>query len=55
MDLTVEFVSQNIVIQENFVEFQDIKNFTFFEAKGVGHAKGICQAICQKACKGNYM
>ena len=36
MDFTVEFVLRNLVTQSNFVEFQDGRNFTFFEATGVG-------------------
>ena len=36
MDFTVEFVSQNLVTQSNFVEFQDGWDFTFFEAPSVG-------------------
>ena len=35
MDLTIEFISQNLVTQVNFVEFRDSRNFTFFEAMGV--------------------
>ena len=35
MDFIIEFVSQNLVTQSNFVEFQDGWNFTFFEAPGV--------------------
>ena len=36
MDLIFGFFMQNLVLQENFVEFQDSRNFTFFEAIGVG-------------------
>ena len=36
MDLTVGFISQNLVAQANFVEFRDSQNFMFFEASGVG-------------------
>ena len=35
-NLTVGFISQNLVAQANFVEFRDSKNFTFFEVLGVG-------------------
>ena len=35
MDLIVGFVLQNLVAQENFIEFRDSENFTFFEASGV--------------------
>ena len=34
-DHTVEFVSQNLVNQQNFVEFRDGRNFTYFEASGI--------------------
>ena len=36
MDLTIGFVSLNLVDQANFIEFRDSQNFTFFEASGVG-------------------
>ena len=35
MDFTVGIVSQNLVIQPNFVGFRDNRNFTFFEALSV--------------------
>ena len=35
-DLTIGFVSRNLVAQVNFVEFRYSQNFTFFEASGVG-------------------
>ena len=31
-DFIVGFVSKNLVVQANFVEFRDNKNFIFFEA-----------------------
>ena len=34
MDFVVEFVPRNLVTLSNFIEFQDIRNFTFFEASG---------------------
>ena len=34
MNLTVDFVSRNLVTHENFVEFRDSQNFTFFENVG---------------------
>ena len=36
MDLTIEFVSRNLVTKVNFVEFRDNQNFTFFKVMGVG-------------------
>ena len=39
MDLTVGIVSRNLVTTSNFVEFRDSRNFTFFEAPGVGCCK----------------
>ena len=36
MDFTVGIVSRNLAITSNFVEFQDSRNFMFFEAPGVG-------------------
>ena len=33
MDPTVGFVLQNLVNQQNFVEFLDGRNFTYFEVK----------------------
>ena len=35
MDFTVGIVSRNLATTTNFVEFQDSRNFTFFEAPGV--------------------
>ena len=39
MDFTVEIVSRNLANTLNFVEFQDSRNFTFFEAPGIGCRK----------------
>ena len=36
MDFTVRIVSRNLATTSNFVEFRDNRNFTFFEAPGVG-------------------
>ena len=35
MNFIVGIVLRNLVTQLNFVEFQDSRNFTFFEASGV--------------------
>ena len=35
MDLTIEFVSRNLVTSSNFVGLRDSRDFTFFEASGV--------------------
>ena len=35
MDFTVGIVSRNLDITSNFIEFQDSRNFMFFEALGV--------------------
>ena len=35
MDITVDFISRNLVTHTNFVKFRDIQNFTFFEATSV--------------------
>ena len=43
MDFTVGIVSQNLVTMSNFVEFRDNRNFTFFEAPGVGCRKTACE------------
>ena len=37
MDLIVGYVMKNLVAKANFVEFRDSRNFTFFEATGVGN------------------
>ena len=39
MDFTVGIISRNLVTTSNFVEFRDSRNFTFFEAPGVGSRK----------------
>ena len=36
MDFTVGIFSRNLDTTSNFVEFRDNRNFTFFEAPGVG-------------------
>ena len=41
MDFTVGIVSRNLATTLNFVEFRDSRNFTFFEAPGVGCPKTI--------------
>ena len=45
MNLTVEFVSQNLVTQVNFVELRNNWNFTFFETTSVG-----CRVTHDKPC-----
>ena len=35
MDHTIECVSRNLANQQNFVEFQEGRNFTYFEASSV--------------------
>ena len=39
MDFIVGIVSLNLATTSNFVELQDSRNFTFFEAPGVGCRK----------------
>ena len=39
MDFTIGIVSRNLASTSNFVEFRDSRNFTFFEAPGVGCLK----------------
>ena len=39
MDFTVGIILRNLATTSNFVEFRDIRNFTFFEAPGVGCSK----------------
>ena len=34
-DFTVGIVSRNLATTTNFIEFRDIRNFTFFKAPGV--------------------
>ena len=36
MNFTIGIVLKNLATTSNFVEFQDSRNFTFFEAPGVG-------------------
>ena len=36
MDVSVEFVSRNLATTSNFVGFRGGRDFTFFEAWGVG-------------------
>ena len=43
MDFTVGIVSRNLATTSNFVEFRDNRNFTFFEAPGVGCHKTACE------------
>ena len=43
MDFTVEIVSRNLAIKSNLVEFRDIRNYTFFEAPGVGCRMTACE------------
>ena len=43
MDFTVGIVSRNLASMSNFVEFRDSRNFTFFEAPGVGCRKTACE------------
>ena len=40
-DFTVEFVLRNLVTPSNFIGFRDSRNFTFFEAPGVGVTHGM--------------
>ena len=39
MDFTIGIVSRNLATTSNFVEFRDIRNFTFFETLSVGCRK----------------
>ena len=43
MDFTVGIVLRNLATTSNFVEFRDSRNFTFFEAPGVGCRKTVCE------------
>ena len=43
MDFTVRIVSRNLDTTSNFVEFQDSRNFMFFEAPGVGCHMTACE------------
>ena len=40
-DLTVGIVSRNLANTSNFIEFRNSRNFTFFEAPGVGCRKTV--------------
>ena len=43
MDFTVGIVSRNLATASKFVEFRDSRNFTFFEASGVGCRMIACE------------
>ena len=43
MDFTVGIVSRNLATTSNFVEFRDSRNFTSFEAPGVGCPMTACE------------
>ena len=43
MDFTVGIVSRNLATTSNFVKFRDSRNFTFFEAPGVGCRMTACE------------
>ena len=43
MDFTVGIVSQNLATTSNLVKLRDSRNFTFFEALGVGCHKTACE------------
>ena len=43
MDFIVGIVSRNLATASNFVEFLDIRNFTSFEAPGVGCRMTACE------------
>ena len=58
MDFTVEIVSRNLATTLNFIEFQDSRNFTFFEATGVVRdtwhlVSGLRGATCHGVSKLN--
>ena len=58
MDFTVGIVSRNLATTSNFVEFQDSRNFTFFEATGVVRdtwhlVTGLRGATCQSVSNSN--
>ena len=36
MNITVKFLSRNLITQSNFFIFRDSRDFTFFETLGVG-------------------
>ena len=58
MDFTVGTVSRNLATTSNFVEFRHSRNFTFFEALGVGCRKSTCDVtkvtyymyLCDTCC-----
>ena len=58
MDFTVGIVTQNLATTSTFVEFGDSRNFTFFEATGVGCRKKTCDVtdvthymyLCDTCC-----
>ena len=41
MDFTVGIFSRNLAVTLNFVEFRDIRDFTFYEASSVGCRKTV--------------
>ena len=43
MDFTVGIILLNLAATSNFVEFQDSRNFTSFEALGVGCRMTACE------------
>ena len=43
MDFTVGIVSRNLATTSNFIEFRDSRNFTYFEAPGVGCRMTACE------------
>ena len=50
MDFIVGIVLRNLANTSNFVEFQDSRNFTFFEALSVGCRKmGLRDMWCDKS------
>ena len=52
-DLTVEFVSRNLATTSNFVEFQNSRNFTFFEAPRVAEDNVPCVKCSMSQTKGS--
>ena len=58
MDFTIGIISQSLVTSSNFVEFQDSRNFTFFEApramSDTWHMlDGSYGSMCQMESKSN--
>ena len=43
MDFTVGILSRNLATISNFVEFRESRNFTSFEAPGVGCRMTACE------------